>query len=349
MWPFTRNAAVTPRSPSSRFTRGYAAAGSLARYGDFPSVGGSADYELQNGLSKMRNRIRFLARNSSTIQRYLQLLQDNVVGEAGIRFQSRVKRLDGQPDVTLNTRVEAAWRDWCDSPTVNGRMNIAALERQAIATWGRDGEVIWEIVRSPRYLDGVAVNPIEADLLDENLNTHHPATGNVIRMGVEIDQYGAPVAYHFLTSHPGDTAWFSVKTENRYRRVPAESIIHVFEALRPGQTRGQPPASAVINSIKMLDGYREAEVTNRRIAASTMGFFSRDLPKAEGITELADDENEEDNVYEMGVTPGTFKQLPDGMRFDKFDPGGSMTDYGQFEGQVKKDSGIQLFPEVHFL
>jgi capsid protein len=34
--------------------------------------------------------------------------------------------------------------------------------------------------------------------------------------------------------------------------------------------------------------------------------------------------------------------MPDGMRFDKFDPGGSNTDYAQYEQQVKKDLSMGL-------
>jgi len=73
-----------------------------------------------------------------------------------------------------------------------------------------------------------------------------------------------------------------------------------------------------------------------------MGFFSREMPKAEGITALADEKDEDEEEFVMGLEPGTLKQLPDGMRFDKFDPGGSQTDYSQFESQVKKDIAMGL-------
>ncbi len=33
----------------------------------------------------------------------------------------------------------------------------------------------------------------------------------------------------------------------KYRRVDASKIIHVYERLRPGQTRGEPPAAAAVN------------------------------------------------------------------------------------------------------
>ena len=76
MWPFTRKAKVAPAAK-----RSYAAAGNEARYSDFRRSKGSADYELLNGLSAIREKARALARNSATMGRYIQLMQDNV--EAG--------------------------------------------------------------------------------------------------------------------------------------------------------------------------------------------------------------------------------------------------------------------------
>ncbi|MBT8458368.1 MAG: phage portal protein, partial [Boseongicola sp.] len=165
-----------------------------------------------------------------------------------------------------------------------------------------------------------------------------------IRMGVEQNAVGAPVAYHFLTSHPGDNVWLSGLTRKKYRRVPASNIIHFYERLRPGQSRGEPPAASVINSIKMLDGYREAEVVNRRIAASTMGFFENDMPSSEGLQPLSDVSGDEGRGEELffDLEPGTFKDLPAGKRFSKFDPGGSVTDYADFESQIKKDVSTGL-------
>lgn len=310
--------------------RNYAAADNVARYGDFKKTGGSADYELQSGLREVRQRVRYLARNSGTIKRYIALMQDNIVGSNGFTFQG------------MNPRVEDAFRKWSQQPTVDGKMTLVDFERLMVASWARDGEFLFEIVTNSDYRDMISLNPLEADMLDETLSTTNPITRNQIKMGVEIDILGRPVAYHLLTVHPGDISSGQPEPQRRWRRVPAERIVHVYERLRPGQTRGEPPASASVNAIKMLDGYREAETMNRRIAAAMMGFFSRDVPRAEGIQALADMDGEEGEAPLINLEPGTFKQLPDGTAFHKFDPGGSQTDYAQFEAQVKKDVAMGL-------
>lgn len=312
--------------------RSYSAASKVARYGDFSASRGSADYELHGALAEVRAKTRNLARNSGTIKRYVQLMCDNVVGDMGFSLQAP------------NSRIEEAWRRWCDNPTVDGSMSMIDLCDQMVGSWCRDGEFLIEFVVNPEYPDMLALNPLEADMLDETMTTQNPRTKNQIKMGVEIDVLGRPVAYWILTSHPGDIASGAPRPRQRHRRVPADRILHVFQRLRAGQTRGEPPAGATVNAIKMLDGYREAEVMNRRIAASTMGFFTRETPKADGIDALGVTETDEEGNEEVlvDVQPGTFKQLPDGMRFDKFDPGGSQTDYHAFEGQVKKEVSMAL-------
>jgi lambda family phage portal protein len=338
LWPRKKStpAPVVTRLPKSE-RRNYLAASNVARYGDLNASRGSADWELANSLAEVRSKARFLARNSGSMRRYIQLMKVNVVGEAGFRLQSRVKKLDGKLDLTLNDRVERAWSRWCKAPTVDGRISMVGLLNQAVATWCRDGEVIWEIVYSSRYRDGIAIRPIEADLLDETLNRKNPDNNNDIRMGVELNGDGRPVAFHFLTSHPGDLVWYATDTQRRYRRVTADRVVHIYDQDRPGQTRGEPPAAAAIQPVKMLDGYREAETMGRRLRAALMGFFQRSLPKIEGLSELADREDVDDEMFEMDMEPGRLKQLPDGMEFREFSPSGSTTDYAQFEGQIKKD------------
>lgn len=325
------------------YKRGYAAAQSKARYGDLGSSRGSADTELRKGLAVVRAKSRWLARNSSSMKRFLMLLSINVVGKKGFIFESGVRRQDMTKDVTLNRRVETDFRKWSKRPTTCGKLSMTDLQNQAIKSLARDGEFIWERVFNPIYNDGIAINSLEADMLDETLNTVHPETGNQIRMGVEVDKFNRHIAYHFLEQHPGDFTWYSHNTLRRHRRVLADNIIHVYVSDRAAQTRGEPWATTVINSVKMLDGYREAETMSRRLRAAVMGFFKKMLPKSEGIEELADNEEDEDRErLEMSVEPGKFQELPAGLEMQQFDPGGSQTDYAAFEGQVKKDIAMGL-------
>jgi lambda family phage portal protein len=84
----------------------------------------------------------------------------------------------------------------------------------------------------------------------------------------------------------------------------------------------------VLTSLKMLNGYREAELVAARVGASKMGFFTS--PQGDGFT--ADDKI--DNVPIMQADPGTFHQLPEGVNFQQFDPTHPTGAFAEFEKAV---------------
>ena len=59
-------------------------------------------------------------------------------------------------------------------------------------------------------------------------------------------------------------------------------MLHVFLPERAHQTRGVPMLATAIGALKMLHGYREAELVAARVAASKMGFITS--PDGDGYT-----------------------------------------------------------------
>lgn len=321
--------------------RGYLAASEIARFGDFQASRLSADSEIRNALATVRAKTRFLSRNSSAMLRFINLLKTNVIGPNGIRLQSKVRRGDGSYDLKLNREVQEAWQIWSEDCSVSGNMTMIDVLKTIIHSWATDGESFIEIVTNPLYPDSISLNILEADMIDETVNEVNPRTGNEIRMGIEIDRGGRPLNYYVLTTHPGDSIAV-YNPSQRHRIVRADRIIHVFHKDRPGQTRGDPPGKSVVNQIKMLDGYRDAEVTGRRVKAANMGFFTRETETQTTVPdELADNTDEvkdgQEETLEMEVEPGVFRELPRGVRFEEFNPAGSSSDYDQFERQLKRD------------
>jgi lambda family phage portal protein len=321
--------------------RSYAGAANVARYADFTASERSADAELYVSLVTLRARSRNLARNNPHIRRYIQLMQDNIVGANGFQLQVKAtNESNGGPDTAGNRRVEDAWRRWSRTATADGMMTMREATNLAVRTWARDGEVIVQKVRGRKYRDGMALYFIEADRLDITLNSR-ASNGNRIKMGVEIDDVERPVAYHFLTYHPGDTDWTSIPSQKKHQRIPASDIVHHYIKSRPGQTRGEPPMCGIMTDAKMLAGYREAEITNRRIAAAKGGFFAR-LAGAGDVKGIADAQDPDTGTLEMEAEPGKFSVLPEGYEFRAFDPAGSSTDYADFEKQIIKSMAAGL-------
>ena len=57
---------------------------------------------------------------------------------------------------------------------------------------------------------------------------------NEIRMGVELDQYKKPVAYHLLSRyHPGDYDFTTLSASPKHIRIEADEMIHVFMPSEP--------------------------------------------------------------------------------------------------------------------
>lgn len=321
----------TVNKPEPR-RRSYDGAQTVARLGDFSSSLLSANSELDFSLNTLRNRARGLYRNSPHFRRWVNQCQTNIIGAAGLTLQVNAKNIDGSPDRRGNEKVEEKWKEWIPVVTADGMMSFREACRLTVRSWGRDGECFAEIVTGSRFVHGLALHFFEPDMVDETLN-RPPVNGRAeIRMGVEIDRFGKPLAYHVLTHHPGD---MQVQVgRNKHRRVPADRIIHVFLKDRPGQTRGEPPVVASMISSKMLDGYREAEVTGRRLAASKMGFFTRDAGGSGDLASVADTVDQDTGELEMDVHPGRLTSLPEGMKFDSFDMTAFSTDYAAFERQI---------------
>jgi lambda family phage portal protein len=327
----------------TRNRRNYSAASVAPRYADFGASYMSADAELEIALDKLRARSRNLERNNPHARRYVQLMQDNIVGHMGFKLTVAARNNGGTGplDVPGNRIIAAAYARWAKGAvTVDGMMTMVEAQRMAVRTYARDGEVLIQHKVGRKYRDAYGIRFIESDQLDHTLNRIYPGTKNRIRMGVEMDEDDRPIAYHILTTHPGEATW--AINGRKWMRVPAAEITHIYVKNRAGQTRGEPPMCAVMNDAKMLAGYREAEITNRRTAASKMGFFERDAD-AGPVEGIADAEGDEGELI-TEVEPGKMTVLPAGYRFANFDPNSSSTDYVGFEKQIIRSIAAGLGP-----
>lgn len=324
---FKRSAKTRPSK------RNYAGANKGRLFADFIGSNRSADSEIRWALPDLRNRSRDLERNNEYFRRYLQLLRVNVVGEGGFNLQVKAKNPDGSIDRAGNNIIEGAWREFCrmGGPTVDGRMSMIDLCNHIITGVARDGEVFLQIIKGNYLRHGIAIQVLEPDLIDDEKNELAP-NGNQIRMGVELDkQTKRPVAYHVMTYHKGDYDYMMPQADRKHKRVEASEMMHIYRIERAGQTRGVPWSSAAISSLKMLHGYREAELIAARTGAAKMGFFTS--PAGDGFT--ADGFDDADNTVPIyDAEAGSFHQLPAGVDFKAFDPTHPTSAFSDFEKSI---------------
>lgn len=318
--PAKRKRSPIPNAGRRPGSRSYAAAAVDRLTADLVSVNTTAGSELRRALALMRARSRDLERNNDYARRFFGLLQDNVVGSAGVKLQMDVRTARGRPDDVANRRIEEAWRRWqrVGSCTVDGRLSWCDAQRLFIRSVARDGEAFVRHVvgRGAENPFNYALQFVESDHLDENNCQSAKGGTGEIYMSVELNEWGRPVAYHVTPYHPGDDS-FRGRSYGQAVRVPAREMIHGFLCERITQTRGAPWIVSALVRLAHLERYEEAEVVAARLGASKMGFY---------YTETGDeyqgdeDEDDEGGPQLLEFEPGIFEELPDGTKFEGFDP-----------------------------
>lgn len=294
---------------------------------DFTAQILSADQEVQWELTTLRARARRLVRNNSHAAGFVNELANNLIGPEGILLQAKVRTLSGDLAKATNDEIERGWKEWGypEYCSVDGRDDWTELQRIAVKTIPTDGEVF---LRKHKYFDNpfaYALQILDADLLDENFNVPSKNGSNEIRMGVEVDRWNRPIAYHFWSQHPSELA-------GRKRvRIDASEIIHLFVRYRPNQTRGVTWFAPVLLDVNNLDGYRTAELAKARAAGSTMGLILNKHPDA--IAAYKPPEAGEDpKVFD--VQPLALAELGPGQEFAEFNPNTPSAAFKEFEKAI---------------
>lgn len=273
----------------------------------------SGDYEIKAGLKALRARARELSRNNDYAKKFLNMVMINILGGNGITFQSKIKYKNGEWDSEANDEIETAWADWgkkTNSPEVTNRLSWRDIQRLVMKTIARDGEALIRKVKGfdNKYL--LSLQLLEPDCLDVDYNQILSNNGK-IKMGVEMDKWNKPVAYHIFVNYPGD---YQVSSYQKRVRIPADEIIHLYIPDRFNDSRGIPWMHSAMQRMYMLGGYEEAELTNARVSSSKMGFYTTPQGEFSG-----DDKDVNENPIQE-VEPGIFEKLPPGYDFKSFDP-----------------------------
>jgi lambda family phage portal protein len=211
----------------------------------------------------------------------------------------------------INDKISAAWQEWCKKKncTVDGKLSFRGLQDVVIKNVATDGEVF---IRKVRGFAGnkfrYALQIIDADQCDHLYSVPPSKNGNEIRLGIEIDSWGRPLAYWINPGHPSDLGGSLDRV-----RIPAEDIVHLYDVERVSQTRGVTWFHAVMLQLRMLEGYVEAELVAARTGAAKMGWLQYTDPSAY-------EEPNPDQKFTFEASPGTIETLPPGMEFKEWNP-----------------------------
>lgn len=277
----------------------------------------SEDSELQTSLRTARNRSRALIRDAAYAKRAKVIVQNNVVG-SGIGLQARVKTTREAFNERINDNIEAQWKHWSKRQHchMGKALNFAAIERMAIGQVFETGEIFIRkhIRRLPGSRVPLALEIIEPERLAEDVTPAPGNPANTVRLGVEVDPYGAAVAYFIRRLHPGDYG-LNPLASDIIERVAADEIIHLRTIDRWPQTRAIPWMHAAARKLNDMDGLTEAEITAARASACYMGFVQ---PPADHESSFG--EEQPDGAMQEELEPAVIHKLNPGETFESFAP-----------------------------
>ncbi len=240
----------------------YAAARPTSDAGGWLPYDGDVNSLIRASSQPVRARVRQLVRDFPYAKRAIKLRNALIIG-GGIRMRARLKNADGEMDRETNRLIEDSFADWAQKADTTETQSFADLQALADRQLFECGEYFF----IKRYLKGkkhpLRLHPVEADRLPFTSGAAKVAPGNDIEGGIEYEKStGRRIAYHFQ-----DDGYAA-----KIVRVPADLVIHGFEAERPGQMRGiSPMASAVLVAGNLAD-LLEAELEAMRMASRYMAF-----------------------------------------------------------------------------
>lgn len=285
----------------------------------------------------IKARARSLERNSDIANSAVGAIVRNVIG-TGIKPQARIKNKSGNSDDKNNALIEKAWKTWikaqnCD---ITGQQTFYEIQAMALNRKIYDGEILIRKVFDKSATIPLKLQVLKSDLLDTYM-MYAPGTNNVIRGGIELDQYLKPVAYWIQRKSPD--GYVTLESE----RVPADQIIHLWTKKHSDQIRGISELAVAIKRIKDTGDYLEAETVAARIAACFSIFIKKILPNT-GLGRPTD----KDGKQLRKIVPGMIHELRPGEEIQTANPSRSITTAKDYVGiqQRLAGSGIGLSYEI---
>ncbi|MCD6459412.1 phage portal protein [bacterium] len=329
----------------------YSGAGSSRVRSNWLPQGKSADQDLLPELKNLRAKSRDLNRNNPHASGVTNTMTTNVIG-TGLRAQSKVDKeflcLSDEDGSKLQRDIERAWKVWMTEADAGERMHFFDIQQLVDRQILENGEaiVLRKMIKKKNNKFAVKLQVIESDRLETPSGLKD--TKN-IRDGVELGDYGEPVAYYIRKNHPGDYQ-YKKYSRDKYVRIPAKdksgrkNVIHLYHLLRAGQTRGVPFFAPVMNFFHDMQEYTETEMTAARVAACFSVFITNNLDDIEDEFRQSDFGTNSNGEIIESLSPGMIKRLPAGASIESFNPNRPADNFAPFIERMLRDmcAGLNL-------
>jgi lambda family phage portal protein len=314
-----------------------------------------ADSALLPDLLRLQNISEDLARNSPLALGAINTAVTTVVG-SGLRLQCRVDRdflkMEPEQGDEWETTTEREFKLWAESQDCDVARTLLFTEGQDLVFRRTliDGDTFVLMTRKEtnnpyalklQYIEGERV-----------CNKDNTATTRNLKAGIEKDESGAPVNYHIMKDNPGN---MYPPIRNEWDIVPAFSektglrnMIHLYRMLRPGQSRGVPYLSPVVELLKQLTRYSEAEILAAVVSSYFTGVIETEAGSQMSLGNMVGDDAVDSAVGGSGsdkdikLGAGALIALKSGEKITFGDPGRPNTAFDAFVKSILQQIGVAL-------
>lgn len=232
-----------------------------------------ADSAILSDLPTLREESQHMNRNNAIAAGAIKTNVTKVVG-TGLKVNPQIDRkylgiTDAQGDAwEIAARREYLLATETREIDAERQLPFSLIQNLAFLKTLEDGDVFVNLARVTR-----PGSPYSLKLqLIEGARVCNPdgkADTKSLAGGVGRDNHGAPNKIHVLNSHPGNwrlmlasdkSAWTWKQLDLYSKKSGAPLVLHLFDKVRPGQSRGVPYLAPVIELIKQLGKYTDAEV-----------------------------------------------------------------------------------------
>lgn len=264
--------------------------------GDWVTDSGTANEHIKVSLDDLRNDSNDLVANNAIAGGAIDTYVTNVVGTGIVPFPAIDYQFLGMTEDEAEKWQDTVEREFklfaktCDCTRTRSFAEITGLILRSYLT---NGDVFCNLPMLKR--DGIvyetALNLIEGHRISTKIGLIESPT---LIMGVELDENGTPEAYQYssVISFGKALEWRTLKA---FDDKGNPLILHIFRKKRVDQNRGIPILAPIIELVKKLDTYSQAEVT----AAVINSFFTVFIKKR-----AVDDDNALDVVSKLGGETG---------------------------------------------
>ncbi len=335
-----------------------AVSGNRLRY-DFLSTTQGPDTAIKGDIQSLRNHVRQLEYNNGFVSGLIRRIVKNTVGQ-GIRFQARVRadsrrleipKINETTAKNFNDDAERQFARWNKQADKRLMFSFYELQKLVEGALVRDNECLVIGRKSKRRgrIIPYCLDVLEADrLMTPASEINNPS----IRNGIRFDEEGVPCGFFLLRRHPGES-FGANPVDDDFEEVPAfnkngtRKVLHLFNPIRPEQTRGFTLFAAGLKDLQDLDRYMEAEKMAALEAACLTGVVESGDPMGfnTSVTGSSGSDNY-DRIHEFA--PGKWHYLNPGEKAEILNPSRPNESFGEYVDQLSRGpaGALDVPPEI---